>query len=137
MTFSVEPLFAYDAETQLVTILSRDYTVRQVIRMVIVIFGYLLLRPLLLRMANKVQQKEHERQDRLAKEEAERELKEGKKINDEGEELIDEDVGTTGWGAGARRRVKAEEMKRKEAAEREAAEGDDGEDKELEGLLED
>lgn len=90
---------------------------------------------MLLRFANKIQQNEHERQERLSKEQAEKDVREGKA--EDGVEIVDEEVETTGWGAGVRRRQKLEQARLKRLAEQEAEAGDMGEDKELEGLLED
>lgn len=125
-------LFDYDWDTQMVTLLSRAYPIRNLIRLVLVIFGYLLLRPVFLRLATKFQTAEHERQEALSKKQAEEDAKNGNGDDDES------DGEDESWGAGIRRRKRAEERAKQRARE-EAGELEKEllGDKELEGLLED
>lgn len=124
-------LFAYDPDTQMVTLLSRAYPIRNLLRLVLVVFGYLLIRPMFLKMATKLQEKEHERQEALSKKQAEEDARNG---NDEDESDGEDDS----WGAGIRRRRRAEakalQRAREEAGE---LEKEIAGDKELEALLED
>lgn len=108
--------------------LGHEYSVLQMIRMVVILGGYILIRPMLLKLAEKIQAKGHERD---AKEEAEEEasaMSSGRQIPGEETEEVE---GSMSWGAKARKR----EKKRLEDEAERLRELDS--DDELEMMLED
>lgn len=119
---------AYDAESESLILFGREYPARQVIRMVLLVGGYILLRPYLLKLSAGHQQRDHARE--VGEDEGVSPMAGGVGVDKGGLSEDEEDDDKPQWGKKARQRV--EEAKRKELEE-------DMEDEELiaEGLLED
>ncbi|KAA8895906.1 secretory pathway protein Pga2 [Sphaerosporella brunnea] len=122
--------FGFDAEARTMTILGREYSLSSLLRTIIFVTAYLLLRPYLLKLGGKYQEMDHGREvgtdgnaDSLAA---------TGKVAPGGEDS-DSDGEDDGWGAKARRRARAERKKAQEAAR----EADEAEDRELAAMLED
>jgi hypothetical protein len=122
--------FGFNADARTMTILGREYSLSSLLRTLIFIGAYLLLRPYLLKLGGKFQEMDHARgidsdgnNDSLAA---------TGKVAPGGEDS-DSDGEDNGWGAAARRRARAERKRLQE----EAREADEAEDRELAAMLED
>ena len=123
ISISISQLFAEMPKTFI--FLGHEYSVLQIIRMIVILGGYLLIRPMLLKLAGKAQQAAHEKEETQGEEGAA--MASGRQIP--GEEEEEDERGGVKWGAAARRRER-ERIERMEERLREE-ESDD----ELEAML--
>ncbi|KAH8821453.1 protein trafficking Pga2 [Xylogone sp. PMI_703] len=127
----------------------RDMTTERYIRMIAVVGAYLLLRPYIMKLGAKVQEKEHEKQMATAEAEAEGAAKgkakispnalRGGKVEEEEDSDEEEDTETTGanWGKKARKRQRNFVKKVLNAEEQRLKEIEDALDDDIKELLED
>jgi len=122
--------FAFDAENKTVTLFGEDYSLQTLLRTLVILCGYLIIRPWILQHSGKYQERDHGRKVGAGGDVGESLAATGR-IAPGGEES-DSDGEEQGWGANARRRVRAERKIREEQARREEEE----EDAEVEAMLE-
>lgn len=122
--------FALDREARTVTLLGREYSLRQFFHTAIILFAYVLLRPYLLKLSGKFQARDHDREIDFG--DNEDSMAAGGKVAP-GNAGYESDGEDQGWGAKARRRARAERQRIAELSQ----EVDEHEDAELEALLED
>ena len=134
--------FAFDAQARTATLLGREYSLATLLRTVVFLGGYLLLRPYLLQLSGKFQERDHAREVRddgdVSSPAATGRVAPGGAAGRGGDDDADDgddesDAEDDGWGARARRRARAE--RRRISREQRAA--DEMEDQELAALLED
>jgi hypothetical protein len=119
------PLFELSRPDSTLTLLGREYSLRSILHMVIIVCGYLIIRPYLLKLSARYQTADHARTvddnpgDSMAAT--------GRKVDRDDSEDDSED----GWGSRARRRER-ERRKREEDAKRKE---EQEEDAELESML--
>ncbi|KAI5804178.1 protein trafficking Pga2 [Peziza echinospora] len=123
-----------DALNKSITVLGRTYNVHEVIRIIAIIGAYALLRPYLLKLSEKFQERDHARPLNASAEHNSPAATGGsqsstlKSIGDDDAESDGEDMS---WGAKARRRARDERRQRKflmEEEERARAEEESDED---------
>jgi len=123
--------FGFDVAARTVTLLGREYSLATLLRTVIFLGAYLLLRPYLLQLSARYQTKDHARDGDVDATPTTDDDKIGSEIESDGEE--------TGWGAAARRRARAQKRRVEEELARLRAEEEEEEDgdAQLNALLED
>jgi hypothetical protein len=122
--------FAFDAVNKTVTLLGKDYSLQTLLRTVVILCGYLIIRPWILRHSGKHQERDHGREVGAGGNVGESLAATGR-VAPGGEES-DSDGEEQGWGANTRRKARAERKIREEQAKREEEE----EDAEVEAMLE-
>ncbi|KAI5805102.1 hypothetical protein EDC01DRAFT_786110 [Geopyxis carbonaria] len=119
-----------DVEAQTLEFLGHVYPMKGIMRMIVILFGYLLIRPMLLKLSGKAQSADHAREMRA--DEADSMAATGKVApGGEIDESSDEEEG--GWGKSVRRRERAARLMEQQRQQREEEE----EDEELKAMLED
>jgi hypothetical protein len=121
--------FGFDPEARTLTILGRAYDFNVLMRTLIITCAYILLRPYLLKLTSRHQERDHDREpteaDEMSSPAATGRVAPGGEEDSDGED--------NSWGAKARRRQRA----LKQEAMDEDREADEEEDAELNALLED
>ncbi|KAL7267256.1 hypothetical protein RUND412_010165 [Rhizina undulata] len=100
--------------TKTITLLGRTYSLPDILRMLTILCGYILLRPYILKLSAKFQEKDHAREIE-PDEESSHAATSGRRRIAQDEESDDEDGGDGGWGAGLRKeqRVRRREVRRR------------------------
>lgn len=128
--------FAFDAEARTATLMGREYSLTTLLRTLVFLGGYLLLRPYLLQLSGKFQERDHAREVRddgdVSSPAATGRVAPGGATGDADDD-DESDAEDNGWGARARRRARAEQRR----ISREQREAEEMEDQELAALLED
>ena len=96
--------FAFDAENKIVTLLGKDYSLQTLLRTLVILCGYLIIRPWILQHSGKHQERDHGRGVSAGGDVGESLAATGR-IAPGGEES-DSDGEEQGWGANARRRAR-------------------------------
>jgi len=122
--------FAFDVENRTVTLLGKDYSLLTFLRTLVILCVYLIIRPWILQLSAKYQERDHGRETGAGGGAGESIAATGR-VAPGGEES-DSDCEEQGWGANMKRRARAERKRREEQARRE----DEEEDAEVEAMLE-
>jgi hypothetical protein len=122
--------FGFNPEARTMTILGREYSLSSLLRTLIFVGAYLLLRPYLLKLGGKFQEMDHARD--IGTDGNTDSLAATGKVAPGGADS-DSDDEDDGWGASARRRARAERKRLQE----EARKAEEAEDRELAAMLED
>lgn len=129
--------FAFDAEARTATLMGREYSLTTLLRTLVFLGGYLLLRPYLLQLSGKFQEHDHAREVRddgdVSSPAATGRVAPGGATGDADDDDDESDAEDNGWGTRARRRARAEQRR----ISREQREAEEMEDQELAALLED